>query len=853
MSSPPSQSAATTAGGAAGAAPAPASPSHGKICFNAHCKEQIAEGSSPRRRGWRLRSGELAELCARCASTYEQGGFCDTFHSDGDGWRKCESCGKRVHCGCIVSVDTFMLLDAGGVECIACARKNFITVRISQLNASGPVPGQWRQASNMWKTFTQSDLQQRLSYEFDRPNGADRLISGPRLPIPSHSKKKVEDLPDKLSSHINRVQLNGHINVNNSFGSPPVFSDLHREERCVVGLHDPSHLVEETDTVARREVGISNTFSAPAGISFGPLSNSNVNTSIPTIVKDETSVHLVGLVSSPPSDSNNAGRISSAHSLRQTHASHLVKQSFHNAHSGVDSSGEAQTQVRNVRSRVEGRCRNQLLPRYWPRITDQELQQISGDSNSVVTPLFEKMLSASDAGRIGRLVLPKKCAEAYFPAISQPEGLPLKVQDANGQEWVFQFRFWPNNNSRMYVLEGVTPCIQSMKLQAGDTVTFSRMDPEGKLVMGFRKASNVSNEQDIQAIKGGNGYPTTKEVTHRNGRSGEGISALHSRTLKGNSGSKNACSKVDKSAFIQNERTPSKSYVLPPKRKGTAPGSKNKRLRIENEDSIELKLTWEEAQELLHPPPNHKPSIVVIEGHEFEEYEEAPVLGKPAAFATNEAGHCSSASKITISGNSKGKGESDGGGGAAAEGSSEGLDTLANLAILGEGGESLPSSSSSQQPTTRHPRHRPGCTCIVCIQPPSGKGPKHKPSCQCNVCLTVKRRFRTLMLRKEKRQQSEKDGADNKPDPPTAAAAQKAPEPQAAPPPPPPPPPPPESVQAHPQKEEEEEDQAGRRKAAVPSPIKTQIDLNIQPDREEEPSPVSDAGNLMRLLQDAAA
>ena len=59
--------------------------------------------------------------------------------------------------------------------------------------------------------------------------------------------------------------------------------------------------------------------------------------------------------------------------------------------------------------------------------------------------------------------------QAYFPPISQPEGLPLKVQDANGQEWVFQFRFWPNNNSRMYVLEGVTPCIQSMKLQAGDT------------------------------------------------------------------------------------------------------------------------------------------------------------------------------------------------------------------------------------------------------------------------------------------------------------------------------------------------------------------------------------------------
>ena len=58
--------------------------------------------------------------------------------------------------------------------------------------------------------------------------------------------------------------------------------------------------------------------------------------------------------------------------------------------------------------------------------------------------------------------------QAYFPPISQPEGLPLKVQDSKGKEWIFQFRFWPNNNSRMYVLEGVTPCIQNMQLQAGD-------------------------------------------------------------------------------------------------------------------------------------------------------------------------------------------------------------------------------------------------------------------------------------------------------------------------------------------------------------------------------------------------
>ncbi|KAI9079580.1 hypothetical protein K1719_038484 [Acacia pycnantha] len=56
----------------------------------------------------------------------------------------------------------------------------------------------------------------------------------------------------------------------------------------------------------------------------------------------------------------------------------------------------------------------------------------------------------------------------FLLSLSQ-KGLPLRIQDVKRKEWVFRFRFWPNNNSRMYVLEGVTPCIQSMQLQAGDT------------------------------------------------------------------------------------------------------------------------------------------------------------------------------------------------------------------------------------------------------------------------------------------------------------------------------------------------------------------------------------------------
>ena len=78
--------------------------------------------------------------------------------------------------------------------------------------------------------------------------------------------------------------------------------------------------------------------------------------------------------------------------------------------------------------------------------------------------------------------------------------------------------------------------------------------------------------------------------------------------------------KGDTSGFVSKDVDGAKSLISR-KRKNSTLGSKSKRLRIEKEDLIELKITWEEAQGLLRPPPNHAPTVVVIEGFEFEEYE----------------------------------------------------------------------------------------------------------------------------------------------------------------------------------------------------------------------------------------
>lgn len=148
----------------------------------------------------------------------------------------------------------------------------------------------------------------------------------------------------------------------------------------------------------------------------------------------------------------------------------------------------------------------------------------------------------------------------------------------------------------------------------------------------------------------------------------------------------------------------------------------------------------------------------------------------------------------------------------------EGLDALAHLAVQEKAG-SLPASSQS---TTKHPRHKVGCSCIVCIQPPSGKGPKHKQPCDCVVCKSVKRRHKTLMMKREKKQtQTEKEMESSQELQPQLLAEQVLNN---------------DSGNRSP-KEEMQSDEGFVDNAddkCCASTFKGQIDLNIQPEREEE-------------------
>ncbi|XP_021288110.1 B3 domain-containing protein Os07g0563300-like isoform X2 [Herrania umbratica] len=116
--------------------------------------------------------------------------------------------------------------------------------------------------------------------------------------------------------------------------------------------------------------------------------------------------------------------------------------------------------------------KTRVQSRYSPQTSLEELKEIC---------------RVDAEARNGRLVLPKRCAEAYFPDISAQQGIFVVVQDIKGDDWEFYYRYWSNTNGKMYVLEGLKDYIISEQWQPGDTVTFYKREEDGKLFMGLKK------------------------------------------------------------------------------------------------------------------------------------------------------------------------------------------------------------------------------------------------------------------------------------------------------------------------------------------------------------------------------
>ncbi|PRQ54336.1 putative transcription factor B3-Domain family [Rosa chinensis] len=141
--------------------------------------------------------------------------------------------------------------------------------------------------------------------------------------------------------------------------------------------------------------------------------------------------------------------------------------------------------------------------------------------------LFQKELKNSDVSTLRRVVLPKttakfgasfthgpndidlfninvgivfqKAAEAHLPALESKEGISISMDDIDGLH-VWSFKFWPNNNSRMYVLENTGEFVSTHGLQLGDFIMVYQDSANHNYA---KKANSVQdNDEEDETVYG---------------------------------------------------------------------------------------------------------------------------------------------------------------------------------------------------------------------------------------------------------------------------------------------------------------------------------------------------------------
>ncbi|KAK9038217.1 hypothetical protein V6N11_023100 [Hibiscus sabdariffa] len=157
--------------------------------------------------------------------------------------------------------------------------------------------------------------------------------------------------------------------------------------------------------------------------------------------------------------------------------------------------------------------------------------------------LFQKELKNSDVSSLRRMILPKvstftselnsfdatwlfhgynlnnytiissfqRAAEAHLPVLESKEGIFISMDDLDGLHvWSFKYRqvllcslsyvsckFWPNNNSRMYVLENTGEFVSTHGLQLGDFIMVYQDSQNQNYVIQAKKASDEDVYSDI--------------------------------------------------------------------------------------------------------------------------------------------------------------------------------------------------------------------------------------------------------------------------------------------------------------------------------------------------------------------
>lgn len=105
-----------------------------------------------------------------------------------------------------------------------------------------------------------------------------------------------------------------------------------------------------------------------------------------------------------------------------------------------------------------------------------------------IKPMFDKVLTPSDVGKLNRLVIPKQQAERHFPLMghsSAERGTELLFTGLRtGRQWQFRYCYW--GSSQSYVMtKGWSRFVRENNLTPGDIVLFLQDVKRGEFLIDY--------------------------------------------------------------------------------------------------------------------------------------------------------------------------------------------------------------------------------------------------------------------------------------------------------------------------------------------------------------------------------
>ncbi|KAE9618046.1 putative transcription factor B3-Domain family [Lupinus albus] len=136
------------------------------------------------------------------------------------------------------------------------------------------------------------------------------------------------------------------------------------------------------------------------------------------------------------------------------------------------------------------------------RVSSEKRQQ-GWKSEKNLKFLLQKVLKQSDVGSLGRIVLPKKEAETHLPGLEARDGISITMEDiSTSRVWNMRYRYWPNNKSRMYLLENTGDFVRANGLQEGDFIVIYSDVKCGKfMIRGVKVRQQGTKPETKKALK----------------------------------------------------------------------------------------------------------------------------------------------------------------------------------------------------------------------------------------------------------------------------------------------------------------------------------------------------------------